>query len=54
MKQNARLFNVPEDFPIYEDFADFCSWYADLFKEDILDLQEAATIYFNLETYTII
>ncbi len=42
---------MPEYMEIYEDFADFCSWYQDLFRDDELDLQEAATIYFNLETY---
>jgi len=42
-----------QELTIYEDFEDFCCWYSDLFCEDEVDLQEAATIYFNLETYTL-
>lgn len=52
MKQNVGTCAMPEEsIDIYEDFADFCCWFQDLMPEDTLDLQEAATIYFNLETY---
>jgi hypothetical protein len=53
MKPNPRMPIMLEELPVYEDFFDFCTWYENLFPDDILDLQEAATIYFNLETYTI-
>jgi hypothetical protein len=37
----------------FENFKEFCRWYRDIIPEEPLNLEEAATIYFNLEIYNI-
>jgi hypothetical protein len=37
--------------PDFLDFSEFCKWYSELQPEEPLNLQEAATIYFNLDLY---
>ena len=37
----------------FENFKEFCQWYRDLVPEEPLNLEEAATIYFELELYNI-
>lgn len=37
--------------PDFRDFKDFLGWYTRLNPTDDLDLHEAMTIYFHLETY---
>lgn len=37
----------------FEDFMDFCQWYQDLVPQEPLNLEEAASIYFNLDLYNL-